>query len=144
MSQRVYTDELGEKIITRIINGEGIKAICRDLGLEFRTVYYWITKNRFGFGDRMEEALQSRCQTLMDEIIEIADDCPPTDIAVKRAALKIKARQYVCERLSMRSKIASRDATQTVEETESGAVLRPDVFLRQWQERNPPKPSETN
>ena len=70
-----YTTEVADAILTRLANGESLKAICRDAGMpSVVTVRQWVIDDREGFADLYERARMLCCYAIADELLEIADD----------------------------------------------------------------------
>jgi hypothetical protein len=77
-----YTDEIGETICDRIVDGESVRTICADAGMpDESTVLGWISSHR-EFRDQYEIAREFPVQTLLDETIDIIDD--PSGYLVER------------------------------------------------------------
>ena len=77
-----YTDEIGETICDRIVDGESLRTICADAGMpDEATVLGWISSHR-EFRDQYEIAREFPVQALLDETIEIIDD--PSGYLVER------------------------------------------------------------
>jgi hypothetical protein len=69
-----YTDEIGETICDRIVDGESLRTICADAGMpDEATVLGWISSHG-KFRDQYEIAREFPVQALLDETIEIIDD----------------------------------------------------------------------
>jgi hypothetical protein len=69
-----YTDEIGETICDRIVDGESLRTICADAGMpDEATVLGWVSSHR-EFRDRYEIARDFAVEALLDETIEIIDD----------------------------------------------------------------------
>jgi hypothetical protein len=69
-----YTDEIGETICDRIVDGESLRTICADAGMpDEATVLGWVSSHR-EFRDQYEIAREFPVQALLDETIEIIDD----------------------------------------------------------------------
>ncbi len=70
----IYSDEIAEKICSRLANGESLRSICRDKDMpDAATVYRWIL-NDDAFCKQYERARELQADTLADETLEIADD----------------------------------------------------------------------
>jgi hypothetical protein len=77
-----YTDEIGETICDRIVDGESLRTICADAGMpDEATVLGWVSSHR-EFRDQYEIAREFPVQALLDETIEIIDD--PSGYLVER------------------------------------------------------------
>src|SRR5690349_12259180 len=69
-----YTPELGEAICARLLDGEGLRSLCRDEEMpSTRTVLRWL--DRFeDFRRQYVRARELAMELMAEEIIEIADD----------------------------------------------------------------------
>ena len=77
-----YTEEIGETICDRIVDGESLRTICADAGMPHEaTVLGWVSSHR-EFRDQYEIAREFPVQTLLDETIDIIDD--PSGYLVER------------------------------------------------------------
>jgi hypothetical protein len=77
-----YTEEIGETICDRIVDGESLRTICADAGMpDEATVLGWVSSHR-EFRDQYEIAREFPVQALLDETIEIIDD--PSGYLVER------------------------------------------------------------
>lgn len=69
-----YTTEVAEKICSRIIGGESLRAICADDDMPGRTtVFQWLAGNK-DFAHQYARARAFQAEHLVDEIMEISDD----------------------------------------------------------------------
>jgi hypothetical protein len=69
-----YTEEIGDTICDRIVDGESLRTICADAGMpDEATVLGWISSHR-EFRDQYEIARDFAVEALLDETIEIVDD----------------------------------------------------------------------
>lgn len=134
MATAVYSEALANKIIDRVFAGEPLKSICADLGVAPAVVGQWEVNNRGGFRDRLVEARRSQAGQLVEEILAIANDCPLNAVAVSRAAMQIKARQWIVERLHPRTFVQPMVEAPEVEMK----TIEPADFLKQWQDRHGP------
>ncbi len=103
----IYSNELADKICTRIAFGESVRKICasEDMPNE-ETIYRWVI-NIEDFSKKYRLAREMQQERHLDELIEIADDPPPltpmgtTDSgAVQHARLRIDTRKWAMARLS--------------------------------------------
>jgi hypothetical protein len=77
-----YTEEIGDTICDRIVDGESLRTICADAGMRDKaTVLGWISSHG-KFRDEYEIAREFPVQALLDETIEIVDD--PSGYLVER------------------------------------------------------------
>lgn len=93
-----------ETIETRICEllaqGHSLAAICRRKNLPApSTIYKWPAESP-EFSERYAHAREQQADFYADEIIEIADNCPPETGEVAKAKLKIDARKWKAARLA--------------------------------------------
>ena len=68
-----FTAKRAQTICDRLAEGQPLTAICRDMGLAWRTVYDWRTK-RPEFGEAFEIARQTGYDAIAESCIDIADN----------------------------------------------------------------------
>jgi len=69
-----YTPEVADDICRRLIEGESLRAICRDEGAPgLMTVFDWIERHP-EFRDKYARARELQAEVQVDEMQEIADD----------------------------------------------------------------------
>jgi len=70
-----YSELIATEIITRVSNGETLRAICRshDEFPDESTVRQWYSENVKGFAPRYARAREAQAEAWSDEIIEVAD-----------------------------------------------------------------------
>ena len=67
-----YTVALGERICAELSNGKPLRQICREMGIDWSTVYGW--RDRFlDFGKRLQLARDMGEEAIAAECLEIAD-----------------------------------------------------------------------
>lgn len=97
-----YTVPLGERICAELSNGKPLRQICREISIDWSTVYRW--RDRFPeFDKRLQLAREMGEEALLAECQEIADDTSADYIAgengpvfdrehVQRSKLRIETR----------------------------------------------------
>jgi hypothetical protein len=115
-----YTAELADQICERIADGESLRSICRDESMPSKaTVFRWLVEFP-DFETKYAHAREAQADTLVDEIVSIADEevtmiradkhKPGADedaqvevvfdqTAVARNKLRVAARQWTAEKL---------------------------------------------
>lgn len=69
-----YTKKLAEELCKRIVEGESLRSICRSDGMpDLSTVFRWLPIHK-EFKEQYEKAMEARADTLLEEIVDIADD----------------------------------------------------------------------
>ena len=93
-----------EAIETRICEllaqGHSLAAICRRKNLPApSTIYKWLAESP-EFSERYAHAREQQADFYADEIIEIADNCPPVHEEIATAKLKRDTRKWKAARLA--------------------------------------------
>jgi transposase-like protein len=115
-----YDDWVAGVIADELSRGRSLASVCTDpLMPAHATIRHWVAEDRDGFAARYEVAREAGCETLLGEIIRIADrrDCwiplrkPDGKIElifdrqyVKRAEARIKARLSLWSKMQPRIK----------------------------------------
>ena len=83
-----------------LARGHSLAAICRRKNLPApSTIYKWLAESP-EFSEQYAHAREQQADFYADEIIEIADNCPPETGEVAKAKLKIDARKWKAARLA--------------------------------------------
>ena len=87
----LFNDDLAERILERLANGEPLKKICQDADMpNYLTVLKWQDRHP-DFGMLSARAKQDGTHALADECLSIADD-PNIDPADKRVRIDTRIR----------------------------------------------------
>ena len=71
----LYTKDLADEIIQRIVEGESLRRICNDDHVPTKgAVLGWVAEEREDFSDRYIKAMNIRAHGWADEMMDIADD----------------------------------------------------------------------
>lgn len=143
-----YTRGLANKILTRLADGESLKAICRDEGMPaFQSVRRWVIDNKDGFAEKYARARDLGLDVMADEILEIADQQivgerkktrsdgtteTTTGDIVERSKLKVDARKWYL------SKLAPKRYGEQMRHELTGQDGGPIVVFRDLTGRKPP------
>ena len=93
-------EAIEERICELLAQGHSLAAICRRKNLPApSTIYKWLAESP-EFSERYAHAREQQADFYADEIIEIADNCPPETGEVAKAKLKIDARKWKAARLA--------------------------------------------
>jgi hypothetical protein len=106
-----YAVALADEICERIANGESLRAICQaDYMPNKSTVFHWLQQID-DFRDRYEKARESQADSLVDDILSIADNGEndtyideqgnkrvDTD-CIARSRLRVDARKWIAAKL---------------------------------------------
>ena len=107
-----YTPELAARICRELAEGRSLRSICEEAGMPHRsTVYDWLDAGAHGFPDQYARARTRQAETMLDEIIEIADytanDDTQTDYGpipnhewITRSKVRIDARKWAMSKLA--------------------------------------------
>lgn len=138
----LYTEELAEEILTRIIKGESLRQICMDDHTPSRdTVHKWIVTKR-EFSDNYARATKIRAEGYAEEIVSIADDVSLGD--ARERALMIDARKWTAGRM-LPQKYGEKSQLEitgdpamgnTSEEKRQELTIEAEVFLEAQEESN--------
>lgn len=119
MSRPLHDPALEEEILARIIEGETLRHICRDLTLKGRPLTHgavskWAASDT-GFAERMRVARELQMWAWGDEIVDIADDArndwavdPVTgarrvDVEhINRSRLRVDTRKFLMMKVAAR------------------------------------------
>lgn len=112
-----YTEEEGDAICSWIAEGKSLRSYCRTSGRGMPTVYKWL-RERADFFARYTQAHEDRADTLVDEMVEIADDSQHAESIeqVTAARLRVDTRKWIAQKMR-----ASRYGDK-VEVKQTGAV----------------------
>lgn len=117
----LYTEELADHILERIVQGESLRAMCSEDGMPaISSVFKWLAEKP-GFSDKYAMAKEEQAEAFADEIVAISDEeCTmvraskhPTvakegeedlevvfdSTAVARNRLRVDARKWVASKL---------------------------------------------
>jgi hypothetical protein len=105
-----YTKEKAAEICARLVNGESLRAICRDDNMpDVKTVYLWMSQNET-FLQQYTKAKEDQADTLQEDILDIADTEPMQVVDDKGVAridsahvnwmrLRIDSRKWIASKL---------------------------------------------
>ena len=102
MTATTYTPELADKFCAAIADGKSIRAVCKLAGMPSKaTVFRWL-RDIPEFAKMYEIATDERADTLIDEIVEIADSCRVDADSIRKAKLRIHARVEQAQKMKPR------------------------------------------
>jgi len=109
----LYAEDVAETVLTRISNGETLRAICRDPDLPSEmTIRRWGLEDREGFSSRLARAWELRAEHIADELLEIADngtgdtwidedgEVRVNNDVIQRSKLRVDTRKWLLSKLS--------------------------------------------
>ena len=95
-----YNEELAERILLRLADGESLNSICKDEGMPSRvTVYAWALRNE-DFLNKYRAAREQQADSLADDTQAIADAATPENWTVAR--LQVQVRQWAAAKMAPR------------------------------------------
>jgi hypothetical protein len=99
MTATTYTPELADKFCAAIADGKTIRAACKLDGMPSKSaVFRWLREHP-EFAAAYEVATDERADTLIDEIVDIADNCRVDADSIRKAKLRIHARVEQAQRM---------------------------------------------
>jgi transposase-like protein len=99
MTATTYTPELADKVCAAIADGKSIRAVCKLAGMPSKaTVFRWLREHP-EFAAAYEVATDERADTMIDEIVDIADNCKVDKDSIRKAKLRIDARVEQAQRM---------------------------------------------
>jgi hypothetical protein len=111
-----FTVEIADAICERLADGESLRSICETEGMPNKaTVFRWLGANE-AFRDQYARAREAQADTLVDDILEIADDgrndwmerknsdgeaigWQENGEAIRRSVLRIDARKWLAGKM---------------------------------------------
>lgn len=102
----MYSKEIADRICAELIEGKSLRAICAHADMPAKsTVLGWLKDNAIpGFLDQYTRARELQADTIVDEILEIADDDTGDmltgAVSVSRAKLRIDSRKWTAGKLA--------------------------------------------
>lgn len=113
-----FTQAIADTICERLANGESLRSICEDDGMPAKTsVMRWLGDERYSaFRDQYTRARELQADTMVDDMLDIADDgrndwmekhnadgeaigWQENGEALRRSALRIDARKWMAGKL---------------------------------------------
>ena len=102
MTATSYSPEIAEKFCAAIAEGKSIRSACKQPGMPSKaTVFRWL-REQPEFVKLYEVATDERADTIIDEIVDIADNCRADADSIRKAKLRIHARVEQAQRMKPR------------------------------------------
>ena len=102
MSRDTYTPELAAKFCAALADGGSLRSVCKKAGMPSKaTVFRWLGEHD-DFVKMYEKATDERADGQIDEIVDIADNCPADKAEIQKAKLRIHARVEQAQRMKPR------------------------------------------
>ena len=131
----MYSPETATRICQELIDGKSLRAICAADGMPAKsTVLGWLQDDAIpGFLDQYTRARELQAESLLDEVLEIADDetndmvggangMTGNAVAVSRSRVRIDARKWAMSKLAPKKYGDKLDVTSGGEKIPSGIV----------------------
>jgi hypothetical protein len=95
----IYTDELADRICELISEGHGIRKICNLPNFPAKaTLFRWLNEYP-KFQREYIIARQIQAEMMLDEMLDIAMNCPANSSEIRRASLKISTLQWLVPKM---------------------------------------------
>lgn len=102
MGNTTYTPELAATFCAAIADGGSLRAVCSKAGMPSKaTVFRWLAEHP-DFQTMYEKATDDRADAMIDEIVDIADNCRVDADSIRKAKLRIHARVEQAQRMKPR------------------------------------------
>lgn len=93
-----YSEDEVIELLEWVQDGKSLRAWCEQSGRAIGTIYRWM-QERPSFKEAYARAVEDRADTLVDELIDIADGRMVTLEDIKAAELRINTRKWCAERM---------------------------------------------
>lgn len=94
-----YNEELAAKICERLIEGESLRAVCRDPEMpSLSSVMLWLTKHS-AFSEQYAKATEERAAGMFEDMLDIADEAEEEAACVAKARLRVDTRKWALARM---------------------------------------------
>jgi hypothetical protein len=123
-----FSQDIFDAICDRIGNGESLRSICRDPNMpSMSNVFRWLSASAEA-ADQYVRARETQADTLVDEIIEIADD---RSLDANDRRVRIDARKWVAGKMrpkvyGERLAVGGDDDAPPVRHAITWAFVKPD------------------
>ena len=102
MSRTTYSPELAAKFCAAIADGGTLRSVCKKDSMPSKaTVFRWLAEHD-EFQKMYETATDERTDIMIDEIVDIADNCKADADSIRKAKLRIHARVEQAQRMKPR------------------------------------------
>ncbi|MCC8367085.1 ubiquitin carboxyl-hydrolase [Xenorhabdus sp. PB61.4] len=89
-----YLPEVADDICALLADGESLRSICKRPGMPNKsTIFRWLREHQ-AFCDQYAHAREVQAETLIEETLEIADDCIADPAEVAKAKLRVDTRKW--------------------------------------------------
>lgn len=125
--QTVYTEAIAEKILERLMYGEGLNTICKAHGMPAEsTVRLWVIDDREGFAAKYTRARGIGMDAAADRLRERAKQAAGLDAAgVSAVALEINTEKWYLSKIAPKTYGDKLDLTSGGKSLARTRVIRP-------------------
>ena len=97
----MYSDDLINKFLGRIMDGRGLVSVCRDPDMPSKsTIYEWLAdKEKKGFLDRYIKACKIRAEVIAENMIDKIESVELDKDAIAQARLELDAKKWFLAKL---------------------------------------------
>ena len=97
----MYSDDLIDKFLGRIMDGRGLVSVCRDPDMPSKsTIYEWLAdKEKDGFSDRYVKACEIRAEVIAENMIDKIEKVELDKDAIAQARLELDAKKWFLSKL---------------------------------------------
>ena len=97
----VYSDDLINKFLGRIMDGRGLVSVCKDPDMPSKsTIYEWLAdKEKEGFSDRYIKACTIRAEVIAENVIDKIESVELDKDAIAQARLELDAKKWFLAKL---------------------------------------------
>ena len=94
-----YNETLAAAICERLVEGESLRAVCRDPDMPaISSVMLWLTKHA-SFTEQYAKATEERAHGMFEDMLDIADDAEEEASSVAKARLRVDTRKWALSKM---------------------------------------------
>jgi hypothetical protein len=122
-----YLPEVADDICGLLAEGESLRRICQRPGMPNKsTVFRWLHEHQ-DFCDQYAHAREVQAETLIEETLEIADDCIADQAEVAKAKLRVDTRKWFITKVA--PKKYGELVKQEIDHTSSDGSMSPAKII---------------
>lgn len=89
-----YLPEVADDICALLADGESLRKICKRPGMPNMTkIMRWLREHA-DFREQYARAREEQAEALLEEVLEIADECVPDAAEIAKAKLRVDTRKW--------------------------------------------------
>lgn len=128
-----YLPEVADDICALIADGESLRSVCKRKGMPGKaTVFRWLRED-VDFRDQYARAREEQAESLLEDVLEIADKCVPDAAEIAKAKLRIDARKWYITKVAPK-KYGDKITTELTGK-DGGAIQYADITNEELEER---------